>query len=119
MLGIAAERRPVLLTVDDAQWIDSPSLEALLFAFRRLSDEPVALVVATRPQGAAEAVMEAVGSAILHEIRLECLDAAAARALAARHAPAKLDASGLDRVVRMAGRCCPTQTSCSTLASGN
>ncbi len=44
-----AERRPLLLVVDDAHWADEPSLQWLVSLGRRLDDLPVALVVATRP----------------------------------------------------------------------
>jgi hypothetical protein len=46
LLTIAADRGPVLLVVDDAQWIDRPSLAALLFAGRRLAVDQVAMVLA-------------------------------------------------------------------------
>lgn len=43
--------RPLLITVDDAQWSDEPSLRFLAYLARRVSDLPIALVVATRPPG--------------------------------------------------------------------
>ena len=45
---LAAER-PLLLSVDDAQWADAPSLRYLAYLARRLVDLPIALVVGTRP----------------------------------------------------------------------
>jgi hypothetical protein len=39
---------PVLVAVDDAQWLDPPSASALEFALRRLDDRPVRLVVTRR-----------------------------------------------------------------------
>jgi len=41
--------RPLLITVDDAQWSDLPSLRFLAYLARRLADLPIALVVGTRP----------------------------------------------------------------------
>src|SRR5256885_2182560 len=37
LLAAAAETQPVLAVIDDAQWLDDPSLEAFLFAGRRLA----------------------------------------------------------------------------------
>jgi DNA-binding CsgD family transcriptional regulator/tetratricopeptide (TPR) repeat protein len=48
LLAVAAEEAPVLAIVDDAQWLDAPSREALLFAGRRLRSEGVVLLLATR-----------------------------------------------------------------------
>ena len=45
---LAEAGSPVLCLVDDAHWIDHPSLSALIFAARRLGTERVALVLATR-----------------------------------------------------------------------
>jgi hypothetical protein len=39
---------PVLVAIDDAQWLDPPSASALEFALRRLDDRPVRLVVSRR-----------------------------------------------------------------------
>ena len=43
-----ALERPVLIAIDDAQWLDSPSAEVVAFALRRLRDAPVAAVTAWR-----------------------------------------------------------------------
>ena len=44
LLARAADEQPVLAVVDDAQWLDEPSLEAFLFAGRRLDQEGVAML---------------------------------------------------------------------------
>ena len=49
-----AERRPLLLAIDDAHWVDEPSLQFATYLARRLDTIPVALVVATRRGGAAD-----------------------------------------------------------------
>lgn len=41
--------RPLLITVDDAQWADLPSQRFLAYLARRVADLPVAVVVGTRP----------------------------------------------------------------------
>lgn len=41
--------RPLLISVDDAQWADVASHRFLVYLARRISDLPVALVVGTRP----------------------------------------------------------------------
>src|SRR3954449_10040578 len=51
LLARAAEERPLLVVVDDAQWLDDPSLDAFLFAGRRLGQEGVAMVAAAREDG--------------------------------------------------------------------
>ncbi|MEV6281804.1 AAA family ATPase [Kribbella sp. NPDC051770] len=43
-----AEQLPLAVLVDDAQWIDRPSAEALVFAARRLVADPIVLLVAGR-----------------------------------------------------------------------
>ncbi|ADB29494.1 transcriptional regulator, LuxR family [Kribbella flavida DSM 17836] len=44
-----ASPRPLLISVDDAQWSDLPSLRFLSYLSKRVADLPIALVVATRP----------------------------------------------------------------------
>jgi DNA-binding CsgD family transcriptional regulator len=48
LFAALAERAPVLVTVDDAHWLDESSLGALAFAARRCVAERVAFVVAAR-----------------------------------------------------------------------
>ena len=48
LFGVAAERVPLLVVVDDAHWLDRPSAEALTFAARRLTAESLALLFAVR-----------------------------------------------------------------------
>ncbi len=48
LLSLASEHAPVLVTADDAQWLDRASLDALTFAARRLEAERVVLLVSAR-----------------------------------------------------------------------
>lgn len=54
LLSDVAEERPLLCIVDDAHWLDHSSAEALLFAARRLSAEPIALIFGVRDGDAPE-----------------------------------------------------------------
>lgn len=47
----AATDRPVVCVVDDAQWLDTASVQAIAIAARRLGAGPVALIVASRQPG--------------------------------------------------------------------
>jgi len=52
LLSDIAERRPLVCIVDDAQWLDAASAQALAFVARRLGAESVGLVFAVRePSG--------------------------------------------------------------------
>jgi len=48
LLSHAAEERPAVCIVDDAQWLDAASAQALAFVARRLGAESVGLVLAVR-----------------------------------------------------------------------
>ena len=48
LLGQLAASRPLVLAVDDAQWLDQASARVLAFALRRLDGSPVAVLAAVR-----------------------------------------------------------------------
>ncbi len=48
LLAAAADEQPLLCVVDDAQWMDGPSAEALAFAWHRLHAEPVGALLTVR-----------------------------------------------------------------------
>src|SRR5580698_9575315 len=51
LLSETAGERPLICVVDDAQWLDRASAQALGFAARRLAADPVGLVFAARVPG--------------------------------------------------------------------
>jgi DNA-binding CsgD family transcriptional regulator len=54
LLAALAVGSPVLVVVDDLQWVDAPSRAAVVFAARRLARMHVALVCASRPDALVE-----------------------------------------------------------------
>ena len=50
VLTAAADQSPLVILVDDFQWLDAESAQILLFVARRLSDEPLAMVLAVRAE---------------------------------------------------------------------
>jgi DNA-binding CsgD family transcriptional regulator/tetratricopeptide (TPR) repeat protein len=51
LLSEVAAERPLICVIDDEQWLDRASVQALGFAARRLAAEPVGLVFAARDPG--------------------------------------------------------------------
>jgi DNA-binding CsgD family transcriptional regulator len=92
LLCDAAERRPVLCLVDDVQWLDRASLQALAFVARRLLVDPVGMVFSTR-----EASSDLAG---VPELVLAGLRDADARALLGSVPGAPLDEQVRERIVR-------------------
>jgi DNA-binding CsgD family transcriptional regulator len=48
VLVVLADRGPIVIAVDDVQWLDASSAAALAFALRRLEREPVRVLLARR-----------------------------------------------------------------------
>src|SRR3954463_13990090 len=65
LLSAHSEQAPLLVLVDDVQWLDGSSLTAVLFAARRLLVDPVAVVFAARSNES-----PALDAAHLPELRL-------------------------------------------------
>jgi DNA-binding CsgD family transcriptional regulator len=79
LLAAFAEATPALVLLDDAHWLDGSSADALLFAFRRLVADPVAVVVTVR-----EGETSFLDGAGLETIHLSGLDQAATAELLRR-----------------------------------
>jgi DNA-binding CsgD family transcriptional regulator len=82
VLSLLAEAAPLLCLVDDAQWLDAASADALLFAARRLDAEGVALLFTVRDGSGSS-----FPSAGLPELRLDPLSYASGLHLLAERAP--------------------------------
>jgi DNA-binding CsgD family transcriptional regulator len=91
LLSEAADERPVLCVVDDAQWLDDVSARTLAFVGRRLHAEPVGLLLAAR--------VAAPDLQRLPELQVLGLNNGAARALLRSAVPFGLDDQVCDRIV--------------------
>ncbi|ART71678.1 LuxR family transcriptional regulator [Mycobacterium dioxanotrophicus] len=90
LLSEVAGTQPLLCLVDDAQWIDRASLQALTFVARRLTAEPVGVIFAARATAG-------------HDTALAGLPVLAITGLCTEHAGQLLDSvvpGRLDRRVR-------------------
>jgi DNA-binding CsgD family transcriptional regulator/tetratricopeptide (TPR) repeat protein len=95
VLAEVAEKRPLLCLIDDAQWLDGASADALTFAARRLDAEGVVLLFAARDGDGDNAgedpgdgrTAAAFASPGLPGLRLGGLDPAASDALLAEGVP--------------------------------
>ncbi|MFM0017412.1 ATP-binding protein [Paraburkholderia azotifigens] len=81
LLTESATRQPILLVADDAQWLDEATYEVLAFVSRRLSSDPVVLLVAMRDD-----FNRSLGDASTLRLRLSGLDEADAGRLLDSHA---------------------------------
>jgi DNA-binding CsgD family transcriptional regulator len=93
LVSEVAEERPLVCLVDDAQWLDQESAQALEFVARRLLAEPVALVFAVRQ------VREEQPLAGLPELVVEGLRNGDARAVLGSAIRWPLDEHVRDRII--------------------
>ncbi|PXX61043.1 AAA ATPase-like protein [Nocardia tenerifensis] len=92
LLAELAAETPTLVLIDDAQWLDRSSSDALLFAARRFHADPIAVIFAVR-----ETVPPFMTPG-LETLRLDGLPSAAATALLDERAPG-LTVPGRTRVL--------------------
>jgi DNA-binding CsgD family transcriptional regulator len=99
LLSDLTARSPVLVAVDDVQWLDRPTARALEFAARRVEDRPVIVLVTLRVDEASAAAgllsalspervrrirLGPIGTAALYEIVRDTLGQALTRPLLTR-----------------------------------
>src|SRR5919112_82612 len=91
LFAAAADQRPLLCVVDDAQWLDQASALTLAFVARRLLAEPVGIVFAAREPG----------EELLHvsELEVSGVRNEDARALLSSVVRFKLDERVRDRII--------------------
>jgi DNA-binding CsgD family transcriptional regulator len=90
-----AERGPMLLTVDDVQWLDGPSLSWLGYFGRRAADHPVLVVVSVRdgdPLSLTPAVQAVTNDPSVQPMELAPLSADSIAALVRWHLGARVSA---------------------------
>jgi DNA-binding CsgD family transcriptional regulator len=98
LLAEVAERGPLLCLVDDAQWLDDASADALVFVARRLEAEGIAMLFAAR-----EGEIRRFEAPGLPELHVGGLDQATAAALVDRNVGVALSSEVRDRLVAETG----------------
>jgi DNA-binding CsgD family transcriptional regulator len=91
LVSEVAERQPLLCVIDDAQWLDRASAQALAFVARRLLAESVVMLFAVR-----EPIPELAG---LPDLVVKGIRDADARELLASAVPGRLDQRVADQLV--------------------
>ena len=94
LLADAAGERPLLCVIDDAQWLDRASAQALGFVARRLLADRVAMLFAVRDESGRADVLDG-----LSELRVEGMPPSAAHELLASAVSGPLAPSVSDRIV--------------------
>ena len=105
VLRALAEQTPTLLAIDDAQWLDHPSENALAFVARRLQDERIGLFCVRRG-GGSETPLEldrALPDARFERLALAGLDAGEIELLLRSELGVTLSRRTLERVRRASG----------------
>ena len=80
LLSDVAADAPLLVVLEDVQWLDAATADALAFVARRIGNEPVALIAALR-----DGFASPLATAQLPELWLEALDDVSAEALLQVH----------------------------------
>lgn len=93
LLSQAAEDRPVVCLIDDAQWLDRDSLLVLSFIARRLAAEPIVMLFAVREPATVPEVDT------LPEFTITGLGVSDARLLLAAAVPGAFDVQVRERII--------------------
>ena len=106
VLRALCRQSPILVGIDDVQWLDHPSERALAFVTRRLTDEPIGLLVTRRVEGPAGAPLDfeqALPEDRTRRLRLEPLAPTEVDRLLAARLDVQLPARSLAYLRQMSG----------------
>ncbi len=104
LLEALARTRPVLIAIDDIQWVDPTSAAVLAFAARRLGDHRVGMIGARRStEPMPESLAALAGSPAARTIRVGPLSVAALHHVLSRHLDRPVARSTLIRVHQASG----------------
>lgn len=104
LLRELARANPVLVAVDDVQWLDVPSRRALGFAARRLGDAPIRILVTQRDEEPDPLELtRAFDAALYGELRVEPLSLGALAHLIRRRLDVRIPRPALARVHEASG----------------
>jgi DNA-binding CsgD family transcriptional regulator len=115
ILQALASERPVVVAIDDAQWLDAASAGVLAFALKRVEPARVGLVAAQRvaagdplaesesAEGPQSALLSALQDSGLTKVRVGPLDDDALRAVVRDHVVAGASRSVVDDICRVSG----------------
>jgi DNA-binding CsgD family transcriptional regulator len=98
LLAAIASHGPVLVTIDDAHWVDQASLGALMFAGNRLEVEGIVLIFAVR---SGHPAAHKLGR--YRTLTLSGLDVTAARALVTRAGLSAVSEASMSRLIEESG----------------
>lgn len=82
LLRERAHESPVLLTIEDVQWLDQQTAEVLAFVARRIEHDPIVILASSRPD-----LSGPLAEAHIEQIEIEGIDDGASRTLVDTHAP--------------------------------
>jgi DNA-binding CsgD family transcriptional regulator len=100
-----AGERPLVVAIDDAQWLDSTSADALMFAARRLGDAPVGFIATVRTP-ASPALLDlpaALPNVRLHRLALGPLGVGSLYHLFVARLGRELPRSTIERIADVSG----------------
>lgn len=80
LVETVAATRPLLIAIDDAQWMDTASASLIAYLHRRLDLNPILIAIATRDEESLPASLREVATDAAVSIRLQPLGADALRA---------------------------------------
>lgn len=103
VLRVMSAKSPVIVAVDDAQWLDTASARALTFAVRRLDTERVGFLVAVRDDGQSVDSFERAADGRREHVTLGALSVGALHAVIKRQTGLSLPRPTAVRVAQVSG----------------